>query len=223
MHKMQPQQHAHYLRLWRFIRNCHWVKKPSHDSPLNFFFSSFFSSVSERDRTQQFDPLLRVNAPALSHQYKHQVFSPLARTIAMCALARLYWCERSSTLDAINVCENLHLHSNVARLANVLLNATKNGNGQWDQLAHHRLQVYNNNGAPFTMSWAKKRTVNIDGYTEGQKTEDGRSEKWVRARGTSTRSNGRSKAHHAQSYVNILYAKRRFSCLQRTLWIWIVL
>lgn len=152
-----------------------------------FFFFFFFASSSflrfqwansERDRIQPFDPLLRVNAPALNRQHKHHIFSPSAQAECVCVCAlfvimcvyayvclrctpvHMDWCERSSTRYTLkskqNVCKNLHPHSNAAAGERKLLNANKNGNGQWDQQAAP-IPSLHTTMAPFTVSWAKKR------------------------------------------------------------------
>lgn len=121
---MQPQQHAQYLRLWRFIRNCHWVKNPSHDSPLDFFFLllllsslQWVSAITHNNSIHFFEWMRQRSTINTSIRYFHHWpdrWQCVRRFICIGANDR-----RRSTRYTLNMCENLQPHSNMARLANV--------------------------------------------------------------------------------------------------------
>lgn len=109
MHKMQPQQHAHYLRLWRFIRNCHRVKNPSHDSP--FLSSLQWASAITHNNSIHFFEWMRSTINTSSRYFHHWPERWQCARVCDCVGAND---RRRSTRYTLNVCENSHLHSNMA-------------------------------------------------------------------------------------------------------------
>lgn len=130
----------HYQQLRRFIRNCHWLKKPSHDLPLIFLlllrlrrlFGEWARSHTTIRSTSSSECASAQPSTQAPQYFHHRPKPPEC----VCECARCVCVSANDRrCDTHWMCRKIHIHTLMRRLANVQPTAANSGNGQWDQQA----------------------------------------------------------------------------------------